>query len=69
MPTSRKRKKNNHTSLESSAISSPTNWDDTNEADGDVNSHGELVTPSSTQAPQTTDEEELQRARLTYTKA
>ncbi|KAH9454488.1 hypothetical protein Pst134EB_033481 [Puccinia striiformis f. sp. tritici] len=67
MPTSRKRKKNNHTSLESSAISSPTNWDDTNEADGDVNSHGELVTPSSTQAPQTTDEEELQRARLTYT--
>ncbi|POW15120.1 hypothetical protein PSTT_02431 [Puccinia striiformis] len=38
MPTSRKCKKNNHTSLE-----------------------------SSTQAPQTTDEEELQRARLTYT--
>ncbi|KNE90840.1 hypothetical protein PSTG_15708, partial [Puccinia striiformis f. sp. tritici PST-78] len=54
MPSSRKQKKKNPTSLESSADDS-----ETNEGDG-------LTTPNSTQAPPT-DEEQLQRARLTYT--
>ncbi|POW11461.1 hypothetical protein PSTT_05236 [Puccinia striiformis] len=68
MPTSRKCKKNNHTSLESSAISSPTNRDDTNEADGDVNSHGE---PSLLAAlrprKRLMKKSYVKRARLTYT--
>ncbi|POW01901.1 hypothetical protein PSTT_12174, partial [Puccinia striiformis] len=62
-------KQEQHTSLESSAISSstnPPNPDDTTEINGHEPSPGNHVTPSCTQAPQATDEEELDWARLTY---
>ncbi|POV95791.1 hypothetical protein PSHT_15468 [Puccinia striiformis] len=70
MPSSRKQKKKNPTSLESLAVSSPINRSnqlnqdnsETNEGNGDEHSPGKLMTPNSTQAPPT-DEEELQRAR------
>ncbi|KAI9608339.1 hypothetical protein KEM48_003274 [Puccinia striiformis f. sp. tritici PST-130] len=65
-------KKKNPTSLESLAVSSPINRSnqlnqdnsETNEGNGDEHSPGKLMTPNSTQAPPT-DEEELQRARVT----
>ncbi|KNE93422.1 hypothetical protein PSTG_13244 [Puccinia striiformis f. sp. tritici PST-78] len=63
-----KRRKTN-TSLESSAISSPTNppdREDTSGVDGHEASTSEPVTPSTTQATHKTDEEELQRARQIY---
>ncbi|POW07561.1 hypothetical protein PSTT_08150 [Puccinia striiformis] len=68
MRSTRKRRKTN-TSLESSAISSPTNppdREDTSGVDGHEASTSEPVTPSTTQATHKTDEEELQRARQIY---
>ncbi|POW08002.1 hypothetical protein PSHT_09744 [Puccinia striiformis] len=62
MPLSCKQKKNNHPSLKSTAISSPTNSpnpDDTTKTNGHKPSPGNYIAPSSTQAPQVTDEEEL----------